>query len=247
MKMLEKTVRTRLHVGHCLGVSQCITPTAGQINYLLNVLRLRDGAPVAVFNGRDGEWLATLTDIGRNTCRLQCSKKIGKQEPTKDMWLLFAPLKKSRTDYAVEKAVELGVSRILPVTTKFSTSRRVNVERLSLTAVEATEQCGGTSVPEVCPLSSLRDVVEQWPDDRMLVWFDERLAANGRGSELNVAGKKLAILVGPEGGFSTSEREWLAEKAFVIPASLGSRVLRAETAIVAALALINIAGVVPGG
>ncbi len=154
-----------------------------------------------------------------------------------DLWLLFAPIKKARTDFIVEKAAEMGAARILPVQTEFTNSERIRQDRLQAHAVEAAEQCGGTYVPEVADLQKLDTVLRNWPDDRHLIWCDESLVGARAGLQAAQSADKWAILIGPEGGFSDAERSRLTALPFVTTISLGPRILRADTAAVAALTL----------
>ena len=157
-----------------------------------------------------------------------------------DVWLLFSPIKKARTDFIVEKAAEMGAARILPIQADFTNSERIRQDRLQAHAVEAAEQCGGTYVPEVCNLQKLDRLLSDWPDDRQLMFCDEALA--GEATSLSGAsGGKWAILIGPEGGFSPSERDRLRALPFAHPISLGPRILRADTAAVAAMTLWQMA------
>jgi 16S rRNA (uracil1498-N3)-methyltransferase len=154
-----------------------------------------------------------------------------------DLWLLFAPIKKARTDFIVEKATEMGAARILPVTTEFTNSERINRERLQQHAVEAAEQCGGTYVPDVADLARLDRLLADWPSDRRLMFCDEALVGARTSLMSAPPAAKWAVLIGPEGGFSAPERERLKSAPFVTPVSLGPRILRADTAAVAALTL----------
>jgi len=200
-------------------------------------MRLGEGAEVALFNGRDGEWRATLVKAAKRDCTLECTTRTAPQDTPPDLWLVFAPIKKARTDFIVEKATELGVARILPVQTAFTNSERIRRDRLQAHAVEAAEQCGTTFVPTVDELRPLAALLADWPEGRVLFWADERGdrvdASPGPGASPGPA----AILIGPEGGFSPAERTHLAALPFVRPITLGPRILRADTAAVAAITL----------
>jgi len=200
-------------------------------------MRLAAGDSIFVFNGRDGEWRAEVTEAGKKTGALLLREQTAPQHMPPDLWLLFAPIKKARTDFIVEKATEMGAAKILPISTEFTNSDRINRDRLQAHAVEAAEQCGGTFVPEVGELSRLDRIISDWPKDRRLMFCDEALV--GARASLMAAGPatKWAIVIGPEGGFSDAERTRLQALDYVTPVSLGPRILRADTAAVAALTL----------
>jgi 16S rRNA (uracil1498-N3)-methyltransferase len=215
-----------------------LTPEAS--NYLRNVLRLAAGASVHVFNGRDGEWRAEISEAGKKKTNLTLREQVRTQTPEADLWYLFAPLKHARLDYMVQKAVEMGVSRLQPVMTRRTQSGRVNLERMRANAIEAAEQCGILSLPEIEEPLTLDKLLAAWPSDRALIFCDENaeqadpLAALGK-----LSSGRLAVLIGPEGGFDEREREQLRRIPQVTAISLGPRILRADTAAVAALALIQ--------
>lgn len=227
--------KVRLYVDQPLAPGQAIPLTPDQGNYLFNVMRLGPGAPVAVFNGRDGEWRAEVAATGRRGA-LACVTQTAPLRPPPDLWLCFAPLKKARTDFIVEKATEMGAARILPVQTRFTNAERIRQDRLQAHAVEAAEQCGGTFVPGVADLQPLDRLLAGWPADRRLMWCDEHLAGAAQGLAGQPRGP-WAILIGPEGGFAEGEQRALRAMPQVVPVSLGPRILRADTAAVAALTL----------
>ena len=231
--------KIRLHVDAPLGAGQCVALTEAQAHYLFGVMRQGAGAEVSLINSRDGEWRAVVREAAKRRGTLECLDQTAPLRLPPDVWLLFAPLKKTRTDFIVEKAAELGVRRILPVSTDFTGADRVNRDRLQAHAVEAAEQCGGTYVPEVAPLTPLRRALQDWDPTRRLMWCDEALATASKAAGLDALtpGTPWAILTGPEGGFSEAERGWLAGLPFTLPVRLGPRVLRADTAAVAALTL----------
>ncbi len=228
-------VRVRLFVEHPLGEGQSIPLSREQAHYLFGVMRLGLGDGVALFNGRDGEWRAEVVETGKRGGVLQAVTQSAPQRDPPDLWLLFAPIKKARTDFIVEKAAEMGAAQILPVQTDFTNSERIRQDRLQAHAVEAAEQCGGTFVPEVAGLQRLDRILAEWPEGRQLMFCDEGLA--GRSSALTggLTGAPWGILIGPEGGFSEQERSRLNGLDFAHAVSLGPRILRADTAAVAAL------------
>lgn len=209
---------------------------AAQAHYLSGVMRQKPGDAVSVFNGRDGEWSARIEQLAKRGGSLLAEARTAPQQDPPDLWLLFAPIKKARTDFIVEKAAELGCARILPVQTEFTNSERIRQDRLQAHAVEAAEQCGGTFVPQVADLAPLPRLLAGWDPARRILWADESLA----GPAETLAGLPTgpwAILIGPEGGFSPAERAKLPDLPFVTRLSLGPRILRADTAAVAAIAL----------
>lgn len=227
--------RIRLHVDHPLAPGQSVPLTEAQAHYLFGVMRQEVGAGILLFNGRDGEWRAEVEKAGKRAGALICRERTAPLRLPPDLWLVFAPLKKARTDFIVEKAAELGAARILPVQTAFTNADRIRQDRLQAHAVEAAEQCGGTFVPEVADLQPLDRLLAGWDPGRRILWADESLA--GPAEALAGLPGPWAILIGPEGGFSDAERARLRGLPFVVPVSLGPRILRADTAAVAALTL----------
>ncbi len=206
--------------------------TREQAHYLFAVMRMGAGEALAVFDGRSGEHAATIAEAGRRSGALVLGPRTRPLRAPPDLWLLFAPIRKARTDFIVEKATELGAARLCPVRTERTRSERVRAERLRAHAIEAAEQCGGTYLPEVAEIAPLGAVLDAWDPARRLVFCDEALA--GEASRID-APAPAALLIGPEGGFSEPERARLRGMARAV--SLGPRVLRADTAAVAALAL----------
>lgn len=240
----------RLYVAPDLREGGELAIDGDQAHYLTRVLRLGMGDPVRVFNGRDGEFDARLSASTKSTATLALEKRTREQAATPDVWLLFAPLKKARTDFVVEKAVELGAAEIRPVLTERTDAETVRVDRLQRTAIEASEQTERLDVPPVREAAKLFALLAQWDPARLLVFADEAGDEQGRpwGGEAGRAGPAadvfkslpdgpVAILIGPEGGFAPAERKRLRELPFVRPVSLGPRILRAETAALATLTL----------
>ncbi len=219
-----------------MGAGQAVPLSEAQAHYLFAVMRQGVGARVALFNGRDGEWTAEVVEAGKKRGILACLEQAAPQLDPPDLWLLFAPIKKVRTDFIVEKAAELGCARILPVQTEFTNAERIRQDRLQAHALEAAEQCLGTSVPEVCDLQHLRKLLDGWDPARRILWADESLIGPAQ-TLAGLAPGPWAILIGPEGGFSEAERTRLRSLPFVTPISLGPRILRADTAACAAITL----------
>jgi 16S rRNA (uracil1498-N3)-methyltransferase len=258
-----ENAKIRLYVDHPLGQGQTVPLDRDQAHYLFGVMRLAEGALVALFNGRDGEWQARVTQAGKRGGELTCEAQSKPLQMPPDLWLLFAPIKKSRTDFIVEKAAEMGAARIIPVQTEFTNSERIRQDRLQAHAVEAAEQCGGTFVPEVSDLQKLSQLLDRWPEGRRLMFCDEaevgaglpfdpkggsRPRAEAERPPMGAVGRcpafqpgvespqgSWAILIGPEGGFSDAERSRLRSLPYAHTVSLGPRILRADTAAVAAL------------
>jgi 16S rRNA (uracil1498-N3)-methyltransferase len=222
----------RLYLDCPLAAGQPAPLTQDQAHYLTGVMRQAAGAEVLAFNGRDGEWRARL-EGGRRDGRLVPLAQVRPQGAAPDLWLVFAPVKKARTDFIVEKAVEMGAARLVPVQTDHTNSERIRQDRLQAHAREAAEQCGATWVPEVAELVTLGRLLDGWPVGRRLFFCDE-----AEGLQRPEAGAgPAAILVGPEGGFSSGERQRLLSLPMVTQFGLGPRILRADTAAVAAMAL----------
>ena len=231
----------RLYLDHELSKDMAVAADRSQANYLLNVLRLKSGDAVLLFNGRQGEWLARVEPKGRKACDLIIEKQTRKQPEPADLLYCFAPLKQARLDYMIQKAVEMGAGALQPVITQHTQVTRINLERAQANAVEAAEQCGILSIPAVRNPLKLDALLADWPKDRALVFCDEAAQASATAQDLaQLQGKPLALLIGPEGGFSNEERKTLADAAFVTRISLGPRILRADTAAVAALAAIQL-------
>lgn len=232
----------RLFVDTPLSAENRHEVSSEQFNYLANVLRLEAGTKVLVFNGQDGEWLAEITFPSRKKIVLQPIEQTRPQPEASDLHYLFAPLKVGRLDYLVQKAVEMGAGTMQPVMTQHVQGKITNLDRLRANATEAAEQCGVLSIPEVCEPRKLTDILERWPAERRIIFCDEGdEGQNPLPILLKVTERKLALLVGPEGGFSEEERALLRSLPFVTAIPLGPRILRADTAAVAALAVIQAA------
>ncbi len=226
--------KVRLYVDHPLGEGQSVPLSREQAHYLFGVMRMGEGAVLSLINGADGEWDAEVVKAGKKGGVLVCAAQTAPLQMPPDLWLLFAPIRKERTAFIVEKAVELGAARICPVQTDFTQSaNRIRQDKLQAHAVEAAEQCGGTFVPPVDDLTKLDRLLADWPMGRQLMFCDEVLIGDPVGLP-DVPGP-WAILIGPEGGFSPAERDRLRGLPFAHAVSLGPRILRADTAAVAAL------------
>ncbi len=239
--MAEVGGKIRLFVQGDLALGTEVALDRDQGHYLFNVMRLGPGAPVLIFNGRDGEWRAEVTRAGRQGALTVRAAGQPQRRPP-DLTLAFAPIKKTRTDFIVEKATELGCARIQPVMTRHTNSERLRLDRLRAHAVEAAEQCGETHVPEVLEPVKLATLLDGWDPKRRLMFCDEtrdaRPAAESLGALASPSGPgPWAILIGPEGGFAADEAERLRALPFVARVTLGPRVLRADTAAVAAITL----------
>ncbi|HPG22743.1 MAG TPA: 16S rRNA (uracil(1498)-N(3))-methyltransferase [Amaricoccus sp.] len=236
--MTDRGGKIRLFVAAGLEAGAGVALTPEQAHYLFAVMRQGVGGRIAVFNGRDGEWAAEIAEAGRRGGHLVVRERTRPQQASPDLWLMFAPLKKARTDFVVEKATELGVACLRPVFTRRTNAERLRGERLRALAIEAAEQCGATAVPEVAEPERLGAVLDGWEGRRRILFCDESGAAPPAREVLAGAeGGAWAVLIGPEGGFAPEETERLRGMASVLPVSLGPRILRADTAAVAALTL----------
>lgn len=232
----------RLFIESPLAAGTSHEATKEQFNYLVNVLRFADGDAVLAFNGRDGEWKATLSFPSRKKLLLTAVEQTRPQPEPCDLHYLFAPLKTGRIDYMVQKAVEMGAGVLQPVMTQHVQGKITNLDRLKANVIEAAEQCGVLGIPDVAAPVKLTELLETWPQDRRIIFCDESDAGQNPLPVLNgITERKLALLVGPEGGFSSEERGMLHALDFVTAIPLGPRILRADTAAVAAMAVIQAA------
>lgn len=226
----------RLFVERELAPGAEVRIDGGQAHYLLSVMRLKVGDPVRLFDDRTGEWLGIARHVGKRDLSLEITDHLFEREPVPDLWLCAAPIKKGRVDWVAEKACELGVARLVPVYTRRAVVDRLNLERLRAHMIEAAEQCGRTALPELADPVKLPALLRDWPTDRALFFADE---AGGLPAlqAMRAHPGPAAILIGPEGGFDESEREAIRALPQAIGIALGPRILRAETAAAAAVAL----------
>lgn len=243
--MMRKTPRDiksqRLYLRAPLSAGARVALDRAQANYLVNVLRLSPGAELHVFNGRDGEWQAELLAANRKAYELAVTGPTRPQPPAPDLHYIFAPLKHARLDYMVEKSVEMGAGRLRPVFTQHCQVSRVNAKRMEANAIEAAEQCGLLSIPAIDEPIALRALIDGWAEKeggRRIIFCDEGSENSDPQAILSaVEPSPIAILVGPEGGFSKEEQQLLRSLPFVTALPLGPRIMRADTAAIAALAL----------
>jgi 16S rRNA (uracil1498-N3)-methyltransferase len=227
----------RLYVSEVFGAGVIIGLPQSQAHYLSKVMRLKPGAQIRVFNGDDGEWLAELSELGKRDAQITLLEQLRPTTSTPDIWVLFAPVKKSRNDFIVEKATELGASLIQPVLTKRTTMPHIKTDRMRLQAIEAAEQTERMDIPLIKDPFKLAELIESWDAGRALIFADEAGDAQPAIEAFKNIKAPCAILIGPEGGFDPSERDLLRAQSFVTPISLGPRILRADTAVAATLAL----------
>jgi 16S rRNA (uracil1498-N3)-methyltransferase len=234
----------RLFVDQPLAPGARLALTLAQANYLLNALRMRPAETLVVFNGHDGAWLARVIPEGRKSAALEVAEQTALQTPPSDLWFGFAPLKAGRLDYLVQKATEMGAGVIQPVVTRYTQAPgKLRHDKLVANVIEAAEQCEVLTVPVVAAAVALGDLIDRWQHEqglRRLIFCDESApSASPLGVLRQLAGLPVGLLVGPEGGFSDDERAQLLAQPFVVPISLGPRILRADTAAVAALAVVQ--------
>ncbi len=230
----------RLYVPHRLTQGEPVEADPQQAHYLLNVMRMTSGSEVLVFNGQHGEWLARLVEAGKKKAQLVPVAQTRAQPAPSDLLYCFAPLKQGRLDYMVQKAVEMGAGQLQPVITQHTQLSTVGLDRLQANAIEAAEQCGILAIPQVMQVVKLDRLLWEWEPGRRLIFCDESAETNNPTEALkSISESKIGLLVGPEGGFSEDERRQLKSLPYVTPVPLGPRILRADTAAVAALAVIQ--------
>ncbi len=222
----------RLYVEDVLDEGAMLNLEGAPANYLGAVLRLGAGAQAKLFDDRTGEWLAEIAEAGKKRLTVRVIQKLKEREPVPDLWLLFAPIKRGRIDWLVEKATELGVAHLVPVLTQRTIVDRLNLDRLRAHAIEAAEQCERTALPQLAEPQKLNKLLAAWPADRTLFFADE-----GGGDAFAASSGPAAIMIGPEGGFTDGERAAIRAVPQARPISLGPRILRADTAAVAAISL----------
>jgi len=234
-ELTEAGGRIRLYVTADLGADAAVPLPDGPSHYLLHVMRAKPGDGLRLFNGRDGEWAAEITAATKRGVTVTARARTAAQSEVSDLWLCFAPIKKTPADYLAQKATELGAARLQPIFTRRTIVSRVNQERLLANAVEAAEQSGRLSVPQIAEPVTLEKLLASWPRERRLYFCDESGDARPLAQAAQPA--PAAILTGPEGGFDPAERALLRAQNFVTPVTLGPRILRADTAALAALAV----------
>ncbi len=233
---MPKTSKIRLYADMVLSEGITAELNAEQSHYLLSVMRLTAGTSILIFNGQDGEYECELGIAGKKNAVVKVIKQTKKQNNVPDNWLLFAPLKKDRTDFVIEKSTELGVSRIIPVITRYTISEKVKTARFQAQAIEAAEQSRRLDIPDISESEQLEKLLNSWDEKRSLYYMDETGAGQPVAVAFQNATAPAAFLIGPEGGFSESELALLRGKTFAKAVNLGPRILRAETAVLAALA-----------
>lgn len=237
---LSYKAKIRLYFPGKLSLKSPIKLENKQVHYLINVMRKKIDDSILVFNSVNGEFLAKISEIYKNTIIIDIIKKVRDVKIENDIWLLFAPVKKSPTEYIVQKATELGVSKIIPIITERTITKNLNLNRMQDIAIESSEQCDRITIPEICAVKKLKDLILNWDNDRIIFFCDETIRNNDvvKKDFQNLSTKSFgAILVGPEGGFSANETNYLREKKFIRPIDLGPRILRSDTAVIAALSL----------
>ena len=226
----------RLYIKEPLAQNKIITLDEEQTHYLKNVIRATQNTPIQCFDNQTGEFSATLISLEKKQGQVQITHQLKKYTLCPDIWLLFAPLKKDKTDFVIEKATELGCRKIQPVITQYTMTKNIRLERYIAQSIEAAEQCRRTDLPEISAPKELKEILRTWDKERPLFFMDESLQSKNFLTILKEnPSNKAALLIGPEGGFSNEEQETLRSLTFAKGATLGPRILRAETAVAAAL------------
>lgn len=226
----------RLYIPQRLMLHQRLVLEEKQSHYLMHVMKVNKGVILKCFDNQSGEYTCEIVEIGKKQITIEVAEQIKAYQQVPDIWLLFAPVKKDNTDFIIQKATELGVRKIIPIQTRYTISERVKKERFLAQAVEASEQCRRTDLPEIADMIKFEDILQKWDEKRTLYYMDETLKGVPAKEAFAKAPTPCAILVGPEGGFSDKELQQLHQQSFTKGVSLGKRILRAETAVVSALA-----------
>ena len=234
-----KNFKTRIYINKLISSSLLIYIKDKQHHFLKNVLRIKINDKIIVFDGKTGEWEAVVISVNRDNVVVRVIKLNKKIKNPNDIWLIFSPIKQNRMSIAIQKATELGVSKIIPCFTEFTNIKKINLQNIKDNSIEAAEQCGRMDLPIIEKQTSINDLLLNWPDDRKIIFCDEKIENNKSILETLYSYKnalnKSSLLIGPEGGFSNSEREILKKNKNVISVSLGQNVLRSDTAITVAL------------
>lgn len=238
MSPIQQSFRTRLYIEGSLASGTDVVVDERQAHYLVNVMRRKTGNLLAVFNGRDGEWLAEIVNITKKQVILKLQKQLREQSYSPDLWLLAAPLRNGKTEGVIEQATELGISCFIPVLTQFTVANRINQNRFVTIAMEAAEQCERLDIPEIRNLMSLTDLLSGWNPQRTIIYGDES-GAGKQPKELfhDLEIGSYAVLIGPEGGFSAEELDILDKAVYAVGVCMGPRIMRANTAAIAAITL----------
>ena len=238
MKDLSYKAKIRLYVKAKLQVNQEIQIESKQHHYLTNVMRRKTNDILLIFNEIDGEFISEIINISKKNMTIKLFQKIKEPEKKVDIWVVFAPVKKSSTDLIVQKATELGASCLIPVVTERTITRNINLKRMEEIVIESSEQCERITIPEIKPIQKLDDMIDEWNQSRKIFYGDETVRNQKEKEEIkkkDLCHRSGAILIGPEGGFSENEISFLKSKEFVIPINLGPRILRSDTAVVSGL------------
>jgi 16S rRNA (uracil1498-N3)-methyltransferase len=238
MKDLSYKAKIRLYVQDKLQVNKEIQIESKQYHYLTNVMRRKTNDILLIFNEIDGEFISEIINVSKKSMSIKLFQKIKEPEKKVDIWVVFAPVKKSSTDLIVQKATELGASCLIPVLTERTITRNINFKRMEEIVIEASEQCERITIPEIKPIQKLDDMIDAWKQSRKIFYGDETLRDQKEKEgfkKKDLCHRSGAILIGPEGGFSQNEISFLKSKEFVIPINLGPRILRSDTAVVSGL------------